>query len=287
MIQYWARADQSRVLANKNDVILRFVTKKNEDDYKKFMRTDHRHSDFMELTLVLEGEGYYSINDRIYPIKSCDLIICNVNTNHSDVIVENSNLTAICLGIANVKISTLPENTLIEENVNPILSLSESEYIRVNHFFVTCFNQLSNRNIYAEELCNSLISGLLITVLQIMNDVSPELSYRKENPLLTKTLAYINHNLYENLSLEKIADELFVSKYYMSHFFKAQTGYTPLQYIMRRRIGEAQSLLLSTDLSVTEIATRVGFNNSNQFYVQFKKYIGISPSLYKQHYSSK
>ena len=69
MIQHWSRVDQTRVLSNKNDLLVRFVTKKEPRDYSDFLRTDHVHDDMVELTLVLSGTGYYSINDYIYSIK--------------------------------------------------------------------------------------------------------------------------------------------------------------------------------------------------------------------------
>ncbi len=286
MIQHWSRVDQTRVLSNKNDLLVRFVTKKEPRDYSDFLRTDHVHDDMVELTLVLSGTGYYSINDYIYSIKKGDLILCNSKTNHSDVLGDSNNLTTICIAMTNVHISSFPENTIIHDDRKPVISLNNEDFQRLSQIFELCFEQLSGRNLYAEEICNASAAALIVIVLQIMNQLELESVYRKEHPLLTSAIKYINENLYEDLSLDRLAKDLHFSKYYLSHFFKAQTGYTPLQYIMRRRIGEAQSLLLSTNLSVTEIATKVGFNNSNQFYVQFKKYIGISPTQFRKHYRS-
>mgnify|MGYP002224503495 CR=1 FL=1 len=53
--------------------------------------------------------------------------------------------------------------------------------------------------------------------------------------------------------------------------FKEETGFSPMQYVTRRRIGEAQNLLINTQLSITEIAANVGYNNSNYFQNVFKK----------------
>ncbi len=55
-----------------------------------------------------------------------------------------------------------------------------------------------------------------------------------------------------------------------------------MHYIVRRRIGEAQLLLVFTKKSITEIASEVGFDNLSHFNVQFKKYVGLSPLAYRK-----
>ena len=70
---------------------------------------------------------------------------------------------------------------------------------------------------------------------------------------------------------------LYMSPSYLSHLFKQETGFAPIQYIMRRRIGKAQSLLISTDYSVTKIASMIGCDSSNYFNYIFKKTVGMPP----------
>ena len=55
-----------------------------------------------------------------------------------------------------------------------------------------------------------------------------------------------------------------------------------MQYIIRRRIGEAQNLLIGTDRSITEIAFSCGYNNSNYFQSVFKRLVGMTPGQYRR-----
>ena len=55
-----------------------------------------------------------------------------------------------------------------------------------------------------------------------------------------------------------------------------------MQYVTRRRIGEAQNLLINTQLSITEIAANVGYNNSNYFQNVFRKAVGLTPGNYRK-----
>ena len=64
--------------------------------------------------------------------------------------------------------------------------------------------------------------------------------------------------------------------------FKEITGSSPLQYILKLRISNAQSLLENTDYTITEIANMVGYTNSLYFSRLFHKYIGMSPKEYRK-----
>ena len=62
------------------------------------------------------------------------------------------------------------------------------------------------------------------------------------------------------------------------------SGYSPIQYVIRRRIGLAQTWLISSDLSATQIATMVGYDNTNYFNTLFKRMVGVSPIRYRKQY---
>jgi AraC-like DNA-binding protein len=70
----------------------------------------------------------------------------------------------------------------------------------------------------------------------------------------------------------------------LSHVFKDTFEYSPGNYLVRRRIGEAQTLLLTTNYSVIEIASSVGYNNVSHFNTIFKKLIGTTPKQYRKKY---
>lgn len=78
------------------------------------------------------------------------------------------------------------------------------------------------------------------------------------------------------------AEALHVNAYYLSHTFKKIIGYSPMQYITRRRIGEAQNLLITTNRTVTDIALQCGYNNSNYFQVVFNNIVGMPPGKYRK-----
>lgn len=86
----------------------------------------------------------------------------------------------------------------------------------------------------------------------------------------------------ENLSLEMLAETHNISASYLSHRFKDVTGFSVTDYIQMTRIRNVQALLINSDIPVTEIPARCGFNSFSQFNRVFRKHIGICPSQYRK-----
>lgn len=91
------------------------------------------------------------------------------------------------------------------------------------------------------------------------------------------------HNRYtEDLSLASLSKEFYVSSYYLSHQFKRITGFTLTDYISLTRVRNAQTLLLSTDEPITDIALQSGFKSFSQFNRAFNKFLQTSPSRFRR-----
>ncbi|MFB5193556.1 helix-turn-helix transcriptional regulator [Neobacillus sp. KR4-4] len=119
------------------------------------------------------------------------------------------------------------------------------------------------------------------------SNFSPRSAASLENkywPLVQRIKSHIDKHYLSEIDLNATASQLNMSPSYLTHAFKAGTGYSPMQYIIRRRIGEAQSFLLMTDFSMSEIAGIVGFNSLSNFHKVFQKYIGVSPKKYREIY---
>ncbi len=89
-------------------------------------------------------------------------------------------------------------------------------------------------------------------------------------------LSYINKNLFNELNVDKIANEFFVSKYYLMRRFKAKTGYSVHQYILNKRLMAAKELI-NTDISLTQICFDCGFRDYSSFSRCFRNNFGQTP----------
>lgn len=115
-----------------------------------------------------------------------------------------------------------------------------------------------------------------------------ELAYKKTNcTTMPKSfgqqlLQYVTSTRNQNITSEDICRHFSCSRSFMSIQFNRFTGKTLRQYLNELRMNDAKILLKNTDLSVTEIAFSIGFNNSNYFSALFKKEVGKSPLQFRK-----
>jgi len=97
---------------------------------------------------------------------------------------------------------------------------------------------------------------------------------------ILRVLRYIENNLYNNISLSDLAEEAHLSKFHFSRLFKTHVGMSPKQFVTKMRIETAKSLLMKNDVSISSVATTVGFNDPGNFERHFKKLTGVTPSSF-------
>ena len=110
--------------------------------------------------------------------------------------------------------------------------------------------------------------------------------YRKEIDLLAVS-KYIEEHLGDRLTLETIAETVHFSSSYLSARFKEKWGMPLMQYVNQRRIARARELLVTSEHTLGEIATAVGFQSIHYFSRFFKQKVGISPNAYRVSYGKK
>ncbi|WP_455620313.1 AraC family transcriptional regulator [Eisenbergiella sp.] len=112
----------------------------------------------------------------------------------------------------------------------------------------------------------------------------PDISPSKQQEYIEKFMSictYINDHCTEDLSIEKLAARAGFSKYHFSRLFKQFTGVSCYEYLISRRIAYAERLLLTPNLSITEVAMQSGFNSLSTFNRIFKTAKNCTPSSYK------
>lgn len=98
----------------------------------------------------------------------------------------------------------------------------------------------------------------------------------------SKVVAFITQHLYEDLSIADIARHVSLSPSHVSRLFKARTGFSLHEFITLRRIDAAKELLLTTPLSVKQIAFEVGYHSEANFITSFSNKTGVTPAMYRR-----
>lgn len=131
----------------------------------------------------------------------------------------------------------------------------------------------------ADASCKYRISGILNLIFaELYEDNCPT---KKSNTKIADSVKYINQNLYSsNLSLSDAAKKSFVSYTYFGKLFRKEFGISPKEYVIRKRIEYATSLILAGDCSLKEVAIYSGYNDYKLFFMEFKRLTGQIPSEY-------
>lgn len=233
----------------------------------------------MEIVFVAEGRGNHIIGDTKYDTKEGDILIFNRGVIHDEMAQVNSNMLVYCCGIANLHIKGMETNCLFDVTAPAVIQ--SGEYAEnINMIMQMMFSHIKRNTPNAIELCHYLLSSLVTIIVSLPRTPRKRLLYKKET-LVDQVKSYLEGHYAEAITLAKLARRFNVSESYLSHLFKNKTKFSPIQYLNRLRIGEAQSLLMTTNYSIADIALAVGYDNINYFSMAFSKATGISPTLYR------
>ncbi|GGD97190.1 AraC family transcriptional regulator [Paenibacillus nasutitermitis] len=135
------------------------------------------------------------------------------------------------------------------------------------------------------------ISSLLLTILGELGAAAAAEQVAKEIPaktvpmVITKAMAYMDEHLHEPLVIRELAELAGWSHEYFTRRFVQYQGQSPKQYLLQRRIDQACEMLCSDNLSIKEIAYKVGFQSEQYFSRAFIKVVGISATKYKERHA--
>ncbi|MGB3638180.1 MAG: AraC family transcriptional regulator [Rivularia sp. (in: cyanobacteria)] len=142
----------------------------------------------------------------------------------------------------------------------------------------------TSSRLYAETLINALILHLLEHYSTTHLNTSECIAGKLPQYKLQQTIDYIHAYLDSDLSLNELATLVQMSPHYFSRLFKQTTGFTPHQYVIRCRIERAKELLKRGQLSIAEVAIKVGFVDQSHLHRYFKRLVGITPRSFLQQY---
>jgi two-component system response regulator YesN len=102
-----------------------------------------------------------------------------------------------------------------------------------------------------------------------------------EGKRIYKIISYLHEHIAETISLKKLSEEFFLHPVYISQLFKQETGMNYHDYLIRLRLDIAKKKLGTSDLSITQIATMVGFQDYRGLSQAFKRFEKTTPSIFK------
>ncbi|HEY8420112.1 MAG TPA: AraC family transcriptional regulator [Thermoclostridium sp.] len=166
-------------------------------------------------------------------------------------------------------------------NAITLLDVPLSSLPVLTHLFDSIFDALSRGSVISNIIYASYgLSYFLATALFMPNN-SYDLK-NKKNMYVENSIEFMNNNLDKKLTLNDLTRYNNLSKTQLTDIFKEKTGYSPIDFFIRLKMQKACFYLDFTDMSVSEIAEKVGYNDQYYFSRLFKKIMGRSPSEYRK-----
>lgn len=265
----------------------------NEEPSSNYFKL-HSHNAF-ELYLFLEGNGRINIEGKYFKLNPWDLFFIAPGEFHrvlleSDTRYERKVIRFDYPFIRSVDAEDSLMNSFSNYNALPG-SLVENSAIP------SAYERILDIHNYNDNLKRigflSVVSDLLLNMSRLIEDISDSSSadaqqsdiegVESDNYSITgerkinEIINYINENLSDDLSLDTISKEFFISKYYLSRIFKEATGSTLGHFIIKKRLLFAKRLLYG-GATPTNACFQSGFTDYSSFYKCYKKYMGTSPS---------
>ena len=157
----------------------------------------------------------------------------------------------------------------IHEEIRSLIELLFAEY-----------NLPSEEKLLEGELL--LLSTLLYRIRQFSPAHFSARKFTSAEKIVLSLRSKLEGSFEQKLNLDELAAQHYVSRYYLAHIFKQQTGYSLKEYMMLCRISYTCQELANSLRSVQEIAESAGFHDMSNFLRAFKKMIGVSPSEFRK-----
>lgn len=255
----------------------------------QFERVDWHQHDFYEFYLFLEGEVRMEIDGHYHVAAPGDIFL--IPPHHPHGMVNLNPDIPYRRFVIWLSKNFCDDLAGLSEEYMYLFHLVQDKKVYQYHTDTVSFNELQSKIIRMLEEMQSnnfgkdaqlslLINDLILHINRMVYADLHPISPSATDSLFDRLLLYIQNNLDEDLSLERLAHEFYVSKYHIAHLFKEKFGMSIHQYITKKRLERCKQALLG-DENITDIYESFGFGDYSSFFRAFKKEYGISPKEFR------
>jgi len=253
----------------------------------------HRH-EFTELVVVLDGSGDHLVDEHRFPIAAGDAFVIDVNHAHGyrdtrDLQITNVLFDERFLLDREPTLASMPSyQAFVHLEPRARRRLDFTGKLRLDSLAMDEARELLRR-LEAElgeraEGYGAASIALLVELLVLLCRAyaAADVDGRRDLTDIGRAIGFLEANYARSLELADLQEVVAMSERSLLRKFSLATGTTPIQYLLRVRVSHGAHLLRESKLPVTEIAGRVGFEDSNYFTRQFRQIIGVSPTAYRR-----
>ena len=229
------------------------------------------------LHYVLEGQGYYYVNDNKYTVSKNQGFLIEPNVVTFYQADKDNPWTYLWIGIDGDKAKLYLNSAGLNEN-HLIFTYEKDDSLKEYVLEMLKHHTMSDSDAFK-------IEGLLYLFFSKLCEDRKEIpSMNKEentNNYINKAIEFIQNNYHNSIKVTDIANYICLNRSYLTSIFQNNLNMSPQKFLMKFRITKAAELLYNTNLSITNIAYSCGYSDPLAFSKAFKKIKGISPKEYR------
>ena len=247
------------------------------------------HHDFYEIYFFLSGNVSYNIESCSYHLSPGDVLVISPQELHQPVFIpEKQHYERYVLWLNS---SFLQQFVLPGQDMSQCFDTTKPEHTNlirpegatrelINYLFQQLVREQDSQEFATDLYCLSLLAQLLVLVNRtaLRAGKAPEPRDNADS-LVYRILTYISEHYSEDLSLDFLANEFFISKYHLSREFSRVVGTSVHRYIVQKRLIMARQMM-AAGVSTSEVSQRCGFGDYSNFYRAFTGEYQISPRKY-------
>ena len=255
--------------------LLYIAHSKYEGEWQSALHTHH----FTEIFFILGGAGEFQVEDSRFPVKAGDCLIVNPHVDHTQFSTLENPMEFVSFGLEGLTLEITSARTGPR---NFMLYNFEEQKEFINSHMYLMLEEAEEQKSQYPLICRNMTEIMLIYLMrrhQLIFKRSKDTKMSKECGIAKR---YIDSNYMDNITLDLLADLTHMNKFYLVHSFTKYTGLSPINYLTQKRVQVAMDLLASTDYSIAQIASNVGFASQSYFSQVFRKALGTTPVQYRK-----
>jgi len=247
---------------------------------------DFHFHDFDKLVLLLEGNLAYTVEDIQYELKPWSVLLVKHHTIHRAIIDKSIPYERVIVYLdrkffdrAIPGASLMDSFELADKTRRHLLCPDEQQRAALEEGLKNYELAMADDRFGSETMRDTLIMQLLVHIGRMA--AAAPVESRSYDSKIEKALSYINENLAREISVDTLAEQVFLSRYHFMRLFKAQTGNTVHAYIRQKRLLQA-ARLIREGMPANRAASESGFSDYSAFHRAFRDSFGISPGKLKK-----
>lgn len=248
------------------------------------IQTEYHYHEFCKLLLLISGSGGYSVEGQRYSLQSGDAVLIGSRCVHRPEFELNTPYERIILYISPdfLRKASTEDCDLLEcfsGKWGHVLRPPQGSARRLLSLASALERELSGDSYGRVILSNGLLLRLLVEIGRDLNrsDALLPAPIQPQNDRILEVLRYIDDHLAEDISIDDLAERVYLSKYHMMRLFRGETGSSIHGYITQRRLMLARDLMAG-GMSATESCFRSGFRSYSAFTRTYGRHFGTTPT---------